>query len=179
MTALYTSQGRIIRPEPLRAAVLEDRIHPLSRSLARRMLAVCCAPGPWRIEAEIVDKAPASLGELVDRWSGLGPVPVSGEHAEHTIWGHPDLNAIFRAWHDSLHVLDAREFDPEGERAIARLHLRICETEGEREVLWAETEGQSAYFRRWGVFPRLQRAFVVHSIRVGLEKAIEHGELFL
>jgi hypothetical protein len=177
--SLYTSQGAVVHPEPLRAAVLEGRVRPLSRSLALRMLAVCCAPGPWRVSARVVDDPPTSLSELMERWPGIGPVPVSGEHAEHTIWGHPDLNAIFRAWHDSLHVLDGREFSPEGELAVARLHLRVCDTPGEHNILWAETEGQSAFHRAHGVFPRLQRAFVVHCVRVGVENAVKDGTRFL
>lgn len=163
----------IIRPEPIRDAVLERRIRPLSRTLALALLYRCCAPGPWRIEAAIVDgPAPSSLDELLGAWPGSGPVPVSGANAEHTIWGHPDLNALFRAWHDAEHVRLSAEFTTEGERAVACAAVRLPENVGDADILWVETWGQHVHRVRHGVYPRLQRAFTVCAVREGIESAL-------
>lgn len=161
--------NNVIRPGPLRAAVLERRIRPLSRSLALRVLDVCHWNG---IAARVVDRAPASLDELLDATRGPGPVPVSGEHAEYTIWGHPKLNALFRAWHDTVHVSIGAEFDQQGELRVAAAQRNHADSPADRELIWAETAGQDLAFRASGRFPRLQRAFVVHAIRFGVQAAV-------
>lgn len=167
---------RVIRPEPLRAAVLEGRIRPLSRSLALRMLEVCAVRGPWRVEAVVVPDPPETLAEMLDRWTA-GPFPVSGDHSDRTIWGHPDLNALFRAWHDRLHVAYCHDVDPEGEMSVAFRHLRLIDGAAERAILWAETWGQADFQLQHGRFPEDQRRFVVRAVRDGLDAAVRAGEV--
>jgi hypothetical protein len=103
---------------------------------------------------------------------------VSGEYGEHTIWGHPDVNALFRAWHDAEHVRLSAEFTTEGERAVALANQRLSDNDGDRALLWIETWGQHVYRVRFGRFPRLQRAFAVFAVRFGLESALAQGERF-
>lgn len=170
--------GTIIRPEPLRAAVLEGRIRPLSRPLALRMLQVCAMQGIWRIDAIVTAESPASLAELLEATREGGPVPVSGEHGDHTIWGSAALNALFRAWHDTTHVLLSAEFDREGERRVANAQVSHA-PRGTEDILWAETFGQVAFHERWGAFPARQREFVLFALRHGLESALAEGERFL
>lgn len=180
MSPYTPDAGRIIRPEPVRVAVLAGRIRPLSRSLALALLDRCCAPGPWRVEAQVVPDPPASLDELTARWPGEGtPVPVSGEHARDTVWGHPDLNALYRAWHDSLHVLLDAPFDLPGETLVGMREAQLPDNGGDAAILRAEGVGQAIFNSVHGCFPRRQRAFVVYAVRFGLGVAVVEGGRFL
>jgi hypothetical protein len=160
--------GTLIRPKPVRAAVLERRVRPVFRGLAVEMLNLMIRRG---LSAVIADPAPGTMDELLDAWDGLGPVPVSGAHADRTVWRSPELNALFRAWHDSLHVELAAGFSATGEYVVAQAHARLVSARY-REAMWAETFGQFAFQERHGTFPTHQEAFVRACLRVGLPAAV-------
>ena len=92
-------------------------------------------------------------------WSGA---------SEHTIFGEPEINWAFRAWHDWCHYYGAHAFTPEGERAVFRMqcsHLLLFYGDSLRTRHWikllrAEVIGQQDYFYKHGHFPYDQRAFV-------------------
>lgn len=84
-----------------------------------------------------------------------------------TIFGDPDVNYDFRAWHEWTHYVLRAPFDIEGELRVAN---RQCEDiaklygHGGRTIRWqrlimAEVYGQALYFKQWGVFPEDQRTF--------------------
>jgi hypothetical protein len=85
------------------------------------------------------------------------------------------MNHLFRAWHDSVHILLDAEFDPRGERRVSEYQCAMIDGAAERAVLWAETEGQQGYRARWGSYPADQRSFVAHCIAHGLARSIDRG----
>jgi len=92
-------------------------------------------------------------------WSGA---------SENTIFGEPEINWAFRAWHDWCHYYGAHPFTPEGERAVVEMqcsHLLLfygdsLQTRQWMKILRAEIIGQQQYFHQHGHFPHDQRAFV-------------------
>lgn len=188
-------QPVIIRPElvaPHRAA---DAAFP---ALQRWLVAHMMRPAHYRIDAVIVDDAPSTLDALLDATRGtigMGDarggtimdagrpygqrIPVSGEHAERTIWSDPEVNALFRAWHDALHILHVAPMDQDGETLIARAHQTEARRHGLpaplRAVLWAETYGQTLFHAKHGTFPFDQRAFVRAAVTDGVTSAVRMG----
>lgn len=184
---------RIIRPD----GILRRTARPLSRSLEAQLVRLCSRAAPYRIEALALETgAPDSLESLLDATSGrVDPesetgagelrdatgalvgerIPVWSGASERTIWSGPDANALFRAWHDSHHILLGAGFDPAGELRVARHACASIEGTPERAVLWCETWGQVCYFERWHAFPDAQRAFVRDAVRFGLDVTVERG----
>ena len=120
------------------------------------------------------------------RTTGREPIPVWDGASDSTAWIHDTIepsvvNYAFRAWHDSTHLKHGHDFTRDGERAVALRHLeqlhedlphlwpdllsfcaedqRLAVFDAMQRLLWAETEGQQAYFEKWGAFPEDQGAF--------------------
>ena len=177
----------VVTPEAVRAAVLEGRVRPLSRSLTLQVAAICARPGIYRVEARPLptDQAPQTWAQLVaathpGRVDSLGvsvqdPVPVWDGASDRTIWGHPDVNALVRAWHDRTHVDRGLTFETGDEIRVAHAQLALIDGTAEYEVLRADTIGQTLYAARWGAFPDDQRAFVVSCIRDGTVPTVFRG----
>lgn len=168
----------------------------LSRSLERQVVALCARSAPHRIEALALDRgAPESLEALLDATRGLARpddetpgsivdasgrligerLPVWSGASDRTIWSRPEVNYLFRAWHDSHHILLSAGFDPRGELAVADHADTLIKGRAERAILRAEVWGQVAYHVLHGVFPDDQRGFVRDCIRRGLDETIRSG----
>lgn len=161
--------GTVVTPES--AALVADPIRALVPALERKLLERCGRAAPYRIEARIVPPEAVltleSLGsgseDLRDHAGALigQRIPVSGEHSTRTIWSCPDVNALFRAWHDHAHGLLAAGFDERGEWRVARHNVaELASTPLERAVMEAETWWQVREYFDTGAFPSDQRAFV-------------------
>ena len=67
---------------------------------------------------------------------------------------------MFRAWHDSHHILLGAEFDLAGELRVALYACAQIVGKLERATLWAELWGQVCYYEAHGEFPEDQCSFV-------------------
>lgn len=168
---------------------------PLSWSLERQIAALCARPAPYRIEALPLEHgAPDSYAALVEATGPRSPIPGAGAircertgaligeripvwsgASERTIWSRPSANHLFRAWHDSHHILLCADFSRDGERRAAEYALSLVHGRAERAILWAETEGQQEYCARWGAFPDAQRDFVRDCIVHGIPRTVARG----
>jgi hypothetical protein len=89
--------------------------------------------------------------------------------SERTIFGEPEINWDFRAWHEWSHFILRAPFDINGELAVAHRQCQdLARVFGheERTIRWqglimAEVYGQALYFKRHGSFPADQVAFDV------------------
>ena len=91
-----------------RNAVLDHRLNVAVLVITRRLL-----PGGF----EISENAPETYYELVRHFeSGQRYVVYSGG-SEHTIFGDPEVNYHFRAWHDWCHWQGKHDFSFQGEYA--------------------------------------------------------------
>lgn len=90
-------------------------------------------------------------------WSGA---------SDATIYGAPEVNHAFRAWHDAAHVAGMHEFTLAGEAATAERQVRELLAAYPRAprawlaLLRAEVTGQAEHFAAHGSFPADQAAFI-------------------
>ena len=111
--------------------------------------------------------APTSLPALQDHIDRTGRILVDGTHSDRTIYGEPEFNYAFRAWHDWTHWVLRAEFDLPGELAVAHRQIedmhRVFGYGGETglfaALIMAEVYGQALYQHRYGEFPQDQVEF--------------------
>lgn len=115
------------------------------------------------ITYSVADVAPATYADLVAH--GRNMVVWSGA-SDNTIWGSPESNHMFRAWHDSIHLAYGLDFSKSGELAVAELsRSKLGGVIG--NVVYAEVAGQVEYFERFGDFPKDQLNFTLAYMRQG------------
>jgi hypothetical protein len=105
---------------------------------------------------DVSDHAPNTLDEL----ARAPRLIVYAGASDRTIYGDPQVNWAFRAWHDNVHKATGLGFDLAGEVAVARIQCAAIPDARDRALLWADIVGQTLYFARFGIFPADQRGFV-------------------
>lgn len=128
---------------------------------------------------DVAGDAPATYEELIARLDAGHRMLVYSGGAERTIYGDPEVNYAFRAWHDWCHWRGRCDFSLSGERAtcamqseqLVALYGEFTQTRWWRRILFAEVIGQREYFDRHGVFPDDQRAFVENYLRTETQAA--------
>jgi hypothetical protein len=117
---------------------------------------------------DVSDKAPDSYEALVACFESGGRYVVFSDGSENTIYGDPEVNHHFRAWHDWCHWQGKYDFSLEGELGAYRMQCSHLEalygdtkiTAKWRRILYAEVVGQKLYCRKHGYFPDDQLAFI-------------------
>lgn len=114
---------------------------------------------------DIGDDAPRSYGELMRLMDGGGRMKVWGGGGSRTIYGSPQVNWSFRAWHDWWHWRIREPFTLAGETAtceaqIAHYRQALGADARAEQLLRAEIIGQTEYHRWHKRFPEDQRGFV-------------------
>src|SRR5208337_2128711 len=117
---------------------------------------------------DVSDAAPETYEELVALLDAGGRMLVYSGGSERTIYGDPEVNFAFRAWHDWCHWRGRYDFSHEGERAacamqgdhLVTLYGASPQTLRWRRILQAEIIGQRDYFDQHGAFPQDPRTFV-------------------
>lgn len=115
---------------------------------------------------EIQDHAPASYLDL--NACSVGILKVWSGASDNTIWGAPHSNALFRAWHDSLHLRHGLGFDPSHELILAEFQIKeAARVIGDRFALLvkAEVQGQIEFFKEFNKFPENQLEFTLNYMR--------------
>lgn len=110
--------------------------------------------------------APDTYDELGQQWYGCNgkSITVSSLHCENTIYTTPEVNHLFRFWHDWLHLQEMQDFTLSGELYIGAIHCRAVAAfygagSMEHKLMVADTIGQSTFEAVTGAFPDDQRAF--------------------
>jgi Ribosomal RNA adenine dimethylase len=111
---------------------------------------------------------PHSYEELVARLDAGKMMYVYDGASDRTIYGCPEVNYAFRAWHDWCHWKGRHHFSYTGEVAVYHMqcgHLdkiygESARTEHWKRILKAEIVGQLEYLLEYGQFPEDQRSFV-------------------
>lgn len=125
---------------------------------------------------DVSDNAPETLTDLKAHVRRTGRIVVARKGSDRTIFGDPETNFAFRAWHDHCHLRDANgrfnlsapghEFDQVGEFETFQEQWKdLTKQYGSPKARWidilhAEIMGQFAYHEIHGEFPHDQRAFV-------------------
>lgn len=99
-----------------------------------------------------------------------GFMPISNQFCDNTIFGDPEINIMFRAWHDSIHLELNEDFSPMAEVRVAFKQISELPEEWlyERQLILMEVAGQVAYNDKHnGAFPENQREFTINLIANG------------
>lgn len=144
-----------------------DTYEPVNRLLNFAVEAL--AAHFWPHGFDFGHPTPESLEQLTARIEQHGRVLVSDEYCDKTIFGYPETNIAFRAWHDWVHYTYQYPFSEAGELQVYKrqaYHLaNFCYRHGlpnMRHYLYAETIGQIEYNNNHaGAFPTDQRAFTL------------------
>lgn len=120
--------------------------------------------------------APSTFAELTAAHAKGGPLPVFDGGCDRTIYSTPAVNHAFRAWHDSLHVTLAAQFDEDGEWSVAAAQFSAAHCaglpRGDCDALLFDAWGQVLYARQHaGNFPTDQAAFVAACFAHGIDAA--------
>jgi len=121
----------------------------------------------WPGGYDVSNAAPETYEELIAHLDAGHRMVVYNGGSEQTIYGDPEVNFAFRAWHDWCHWRGRHDFSHEGERAacamqsehLIALYGESSQTRRWRRILQAEIIGQRDHFDRHGAFPEDQRAF--------------------
>jgi len=142
-----------------RHAVLDHGLNVAVLVIARQLL-----PGGF----DVSEDAPETYNALVRQFESGQRYIVYAGGSENTVFGDPEVNYHFRAWHDWCHWKGKHDFSFQGEHAT---YLMQCEhlvelygndetTERWRRILFADVIGQKLYFHRYRCFPENQMEFV-------------------
>lgn len=99
-----------------------------------------------------------------------GYMKIDNKHCENTIFGDPEINIMFRAWHDSIHLELNEDFSPMAEVRVAFKQIAELPQDWlyERQLILMEVAGQVAYNDKHnGAFPENQREFTINLIANG------------
>lgn len=117
---------------------------------------------------DIGPDAPQSLEALREHAKKTGRMLVYNWASDDTIFGDPEVNWAFRAWHDWTHLQVNGAFDIPGEISVATRQIEDLtkvyghgkQTDEFSKLIWAEVMGQVFYAGHHnGAFPNDQRAF--------------------
>lgn len=153
-------------------------LQPFDKSFNAAVLTMAnlCWPRGWNV----ADKAPESFEELRAEYLATGRITVWSGGSEDTIFGDPEVNYAFRAWHDWVHIGHSLPFTLEGEKEAADIQKRMLHNRyGETNRLWAqlidiEVKEQAKYFAEHKRFPDKQRHFAYHRLLAcGYEIGVE------
>lgn len=137
-------------------------------NVAVMVMANATNPQGWNVVAGYAD-APHSLDDLNESISRTGKITVWAGGSEETIFGCPEHNYAFRAWHDAVHYDLQAPFTLAGEAATAYLQIGqlVRRYGGDGEVIeWAarllsEVIGQAMHNIQTGEFPEDQIEFSI------------------
>jgi hypothetical protein len=114
------------------------------------------------------------VGESRDDWEQLkdsNPLKqtISTIGCGNTIFGDPQVNIMFRAWHDYIHITKQLDFSPINEAAVAFIQASELPWDWwyEKQLIIAEVVGQVVNHERTGQFNHDQRAFTLNLLATG------------
>lgn len=86
---------------------------------------------------------------LKEQWKKNGQIEIWTGTSDNTIFGDPQINHFFRAWHDYIHIKYNQSFNFGGESTVATIQCSQLPTDWifERELITAEVFGQNQYYR--------------------------------
>lgn len=113
------------------------------------------------------DGAPSDLHSLNNYIAQHHRIAVSRAFSDNTIFGCPETNWAFRAWHDWTHFIIQAPFTLDGELAVAHRQIEDLilifghgtDTRDFAKLIMCEVYGQASYHAEHGEFPADQRAF--------------------
>lgn len=99
-----------------------------------------------------------------------GVMKISTEFCDNTIFGSSEINVMFRAWHDEIHIKLNEGFDYMAEARVAFAQISELPEDWREEKLLiiSEVIGQAAYHEKTGKFVDNQRQFTINLLECGV-----------
>lgn len=99
-----------------------------------------------------------------------GTMHISSDFCENTIFGDPEINVMFRAWHDEVHLKLNEGFDYMAEARVAFAQISELPEDWREEklLILSEVIGQAAYHEKTGEFVDNQRDFTFNLLSEGI-----------
>lgn len=126
---------------------------------------------------DVADDAPQTLEDATAHYKRTGRILVWSGASDRSIFGCPEHNWAFRAWHDWHHIKWQMPFTPDGEALVAaEQYSDLVDIYGIRDerlshwaaIIDAEVNGQIAYsLNHGGEFPTDQLAFARYYLKHG------------
>jgi len=146
---------------------------PLSAALDAFILSV--AP-PHIPSPDAPNESEALFDWAASHVVGVDPIPVWDGASDDSIYGSPEVNYAYRAWHDATHIKLGLDFSMESEEQVSLAHVREAWDAGlsaeDCRLLWIDSQGQNEYFKVHGDFVPNQREFALLALEHGIEFAI-------
>lgn len=88
---------------------------------------------------------------------------------DNNIYGSPEMNYLFRFWHDHTHIVTNHGFTAEEEIKVGQIQqLCIVTNNYDRLLVGADVTGQVVYHSMYGEFPTNQREFCIKYLETGI-----------
>lgn len=131
--------------------------------------------------SEDKSKAPQTYQDLIEEYAARKRITIWTGASDKTIFDDPQINHMFRAWHDHAHIFVMADFSAHGEYLASRYQMNMVSRRygaGDtalkfNAIIDCEVNGQRAYFDKHGDFPHDQRAFTQHWVEYGKSSALE------
>lgn len=122
----------------------------------------------WPKGWDVSDNAPSTYPDMVASFKATGRHTVWAGASDRTIFGDPEVNYAFRAWHDWHHIVHRLDFTDAAEHEVLAGQCSDAReiygnggiADGFCRILRAEIIGQLGYKNAHGDFPSDQRGFV-------------------
>jgi hypothetical protein len=110
---------------------------------------------------------------------GRDLLPVFDGGCDNTIYPDAATNHAFRAWHDSIHLVNGYSFSFEDECKVGLIHMQQARRAGlskrDQDMLVADTIGQITYYNERGDYVQDQARFVADVLAHGLRATLDTG----
>lgn len=119
---------------------------------------------------DVRDDAPDTDADMVRHYNETGRLCIWAGASEGTVYGAPQHNWMYRAWHDWCHissgVCNRRHgplgcFEPSAERDVTAWQAGPVQSTLFQRVVLADTGGQAIHFGMHGAFPEDQMRFTL------------------
>lgn len=152
--------------------ILDPTLNVAVMTIAQRLF-----PGGY----DVGDDAPDTFEKVKALFQSGSRYVIYSGGCDSTIFGDPNVNYDFRAWHDWCHWQGGHDFSLRGEYETFKMqcgHLVAIYGDNEttrawRRILFADIIGQKVYERRFGQFPDNQMQFVRDYLNKGPMFAFE------
>ena len=95
-----------------------------------------------------LDNAGETFKSFTREWTLNKTIPMWNDGCTNNIFGSAEINAMFRAWHDYMHVTTGNDFTLQGEIKTYKIQVEMLPTHWtyERMLLQAEIVGQGIHY---------------------------------
>jgi len=127
------------------------------------------------IKFDLTDDNTFDYQGIVKYYGTHGKLIIWSGGSDCTIFGKPEDNYKFRAWHDLHHILNGYDFSQSGEYKTYMSQMKDIMTYADSwpqcklfgRIIDIEINGQVDYQRKHGYFPEDQRAFMEQQLARG------------